>query len=287
MFSAGHLIWMGISFVLIAAGFTAVSVLKPSLERLLKVCLCAGVLSEAVKVLSVTQILPMVGLRFEQGTGPVLAETGQFTPYMEMAHLPLELCSLMLFFMAAALAMKNGPWRRRLLTLMFVSGVIGGVLGIVFAYITADYGSIADYFSSVRVWQFFLYHSMTVTLGLCLGFGPYLQLSPDAFRETMAGIVALDLPTFYLNSVFSQPVYEGGKPVGIVYRTNFFSSYVNPLGLVLKEKQQWLVYLGIRLLAAMLLVWVLLRAAALFRRGKNDPGAQNRGPDRADALGKP
>ena len=63
-------------------------------------------------------------------------------------------------------------------------------------------------------------------------------------------MLAMDLPTFYLNSVFSQPVYVAGKPTGILYRTNFFSSYVNPLGLVLTERWQWLAYLVIRLIIA-------------------------------------
>ena len=68
---------------------------------------------------------------------------------------------------------------------------------------------------------------------------------------------------FYLNSVFSQPVYTAGKPVGVVYRTNFFSSYVNPLGLVLTQRWQWLVYLAVRLgLAAALIAFLLLLATA-------------------------
>ena len=52
---------------------------------------------------------------------------------MEMAHLPIELCSLMIVFLAAALVIRDGVWRERLLTLMYITGTSGGLLGIVLA----------------------------------------------------------------------------------------------------------------------------------------------------------
>lgn len=285
MFSAGHLIWIGISLVLILLGCAAIRVFRPSQERLLKVCLGVGAASEAVKVLSVTQILPMVEPRLQSGGGLTYAPTGQVTPYMEMAHLPLELCSLMIVFIAAALMMKDGPRRERLLTLMYITGVSGGVLGILLAYITADFVTVADYFASPRVWQYFLYHAMVVTLGLCLGFGRRTEFSLRSVRQTVIWLAALDLPTFYLNSVFSQPVYADGKPVGIVYRVNFFSSYVNPLGLVLTEKWQWLAYLIIRMIAAMGMVALLLWAASLSG-GRSRRGGEEPAPDGGSDHGK-
>ena len=57
-----------------------------------------------------------------------------------------------------------------------------------------------------------------------------------------------------------------GKPAGIVYRTNFFSSYVNPLGLVLKERWQWLMYLVVRLGLAAALTAVLLLLTNLRKK---------------------
>ena len=37
-------------------------------------------------------------------------------------------------------------------------------------------------------------------------------------------------------------------------RINYFSSYVNPLGLVLTEKWQWIAYLAVRAVLALTLV---------------------------------
>ncbi len=71
----------------------------------------------------------------------------------------------------------------------------------------------------------------------------------------------MDLPTFYLNSVFSSEVYLHDEVVGVTHRINFFSSYVNPLGLILTEKWQWIVYLTLRAAcaaAAVVLLYLLL-----------------------------
>ncbi len=82
------------------------------------------------------QILPMVKpdiLLHEGAAELTYTATGQYSPYLENAHLSLELCSLMVVFIALALLIKNRVWRERLLTLMYVTGLIGGTLGILLA----------------------------------------------------------------------------------------------------------------------------------------------------------
>ena len=91
-------------------------------------------------------------------------------------------------------------------------------------------------------------------------------------KITVLMLIALDLPTFYLNSVFSQAVYVEGAPVGVAYSTNFFSSYVNPLGLVLTEKWQWLVYLAIRAALAGALIALMLWLSSLKKASRKKTG---------------
>ena len=265
MFSTAHLIWIAISLALVVGGIAAVRAKKPTLDGVLKACLGAGVLSEAVKVLSVMKILPMVTPTVSGGE-IAFSAAGQYSPYIEMAHLPLELCSLMLVFLAAALLLRDGIWRERLLTLMYITGLIGGTMGILLAYITSEYTTVAEYFSSPRVWQYFLYHAMVVFLGIYLGFERENNISLRSMKETMLGILILDIPTFYVNSVFSEPVYVAEKPVGLIYRTNFFSSYVNPLGLVLSQKWQWIAYLCVRLALASALIALMLWLAGTAQK---------------------
>jgi uncharacterized membrane protein YwaF len=265
MFSTGHLLWIAVSAALILGGLIAVKARKPDLRQVLKACLIVGAASEAVKVFSVMNILPMVTPAVAGGEIAYIP-AGQYSPYIEMAHLPLELCSLMLVFLAAALLLRDGIWRERLLTVMYITGLIGGLMGIFLAYITSEFFTVEEYFTSPRVWQYFLYHAMVVFLGLYLGFVRKNDISLRSLKTTMLGIMILDIPTFYGNSIFSQPVYANEKPVGLVYRTNFFSSYVNSLGLVLSEKWQWMAYLAIRLALATALIALMLWLPSLRKK---------------------
>ena len=76
---------------------------------------------------------------------------------------------------------------------------------------------------------------------------------------------SLDFISFYLNSIFSEPVYTDTKPVGLLYRSNFFSSYVNPLGIILTQKWQWIVYLIIRMITAIVMITLLFLIQKIIR----------------------
>ena len=275
MFSTGHLMWIAISIVFIICALVLCLKKKPDIDRMLKVCFVIGICSETVKVFSVARILPMVTPIIEK-TADIqtinYTPTGQFSPYLEMAHLPLELCSLQMLFILVVLISKKNKWKRRFLALINVTGSLGGIMGILFAYVTADYHTVSEYFLSPRVWQFFLYHIMLVVLGLYLGFSGILEYSVRDFRDLLCALFSMDFLTFYLNSIFSQPVYVNEKPVGLVYRANFFSSYVNPLGIVLTEKWQWILYLLIRMILVLVLTYLLIYIQSFYVKHKYLPG---------------
>ena len=70
----------------------------------------------------------------------------------------------------------------------------------------------------------------------------------------MAALSVLTFFSIYLNSIFASPSYENGKLVSVDYITNFFFVYNTPIGLALKTKTAWLVYLMILVLLAFFLV---------------------------------
>lgn len=148
--------------------------------------------------------------------------------------------------MLLVLMMKDDIWKKRLYAVMFASGTLGGFMGIMMATITAYYDTTVSYFTSIRVWQYFLYHAMIVTISIYLGLCKESGLTFSDWKKAMLGLILLDLPTFYLNSLLSSEVYVHDTVVGVTHRINFFSSYVNPLGLALTEKWQWIIYLIIR-----------------------------------------
>jgi len=269
MFSTGHLVWIGISFVLIIAGVLYFRKTKPSLTKLIKVCLVLGLVSEFIKIISVVSIIPVVSPAVVMQNGqPVLAyiPVNDYTPMLSSEHLPLELCSLQLLFMLLVILLKDKKKQQSVYAIMYPTGLIGGVMGIVLSGALPHAAELADFFTSARMYQFFIFHSMIVALSIYIGMSPESGLSFKKWRLALAALIFLDIPTFYLNSVLSNKIYVNDTLIGTTHRINLFSSYVNPIGLVLTEKWQWLLYLLIRLvLTVILLILVYLP----FRRRPN------------------
>jgi len=152
MFSSGHLLWIAISFVLIITGIVLCLCLNPPFEKVLRLCFVLGLVSELIKIFSVSNILPIVDpVISSSDIGPVISyvPAGQYSPYIENAHLPFELCSLQILFYVIVLKANDPIWKKRFTSLIFVTGIIGGVLGITMAYIVSDYSTVYEYFISV------------------------------------------------------------------------------------------------------------------------------------------
>ena len=273
MFAPGHLIWIGICFFLILTGISVLMKKKPPIKTVINVSLGIGIVSEIIKVLSLTTIVPMVDQAIvTEGGKTALAwvPTGDYTPYLPNEHLPLELCSLYLIFLFIVQYLQDGKIKHNLLSLMYVSGLLGGTLGVVLASQTQYCHTMSDYFLTFRAWQYFLYHAMIIIVSIYIGFSEYSNIYFRDWKTAALGIVILDCPTFYLNSVLSTEVFVGDKIVGVTHRMNFLSSYINPLGLILDEKWKWFLYLVIRFILGLLLT-IAIFSLLLLRKDKGAP----------------
>ena len=270
MFSTGHLIWIALSLVIVPVGSLLFRNNPISLNKLIRVCFILGLISEIVKIVSVITIVPVVDAAVVMQNGqPVLTYIthNDYTPMLGAEHLPLELCSLQLIFMLIVIITKNKKLQQNIFAIMYPTGLIGGLVGIILSG-TAPYATcLADFFTSPRMLQYFLYHIMIVWLSICIGMSRESGLVFKKWRLAISALILLDIPTFYLNSVLSDKVYVNGELIGATHRINIFSSYVNPLGLVLTEKWQWLLYLLIRLVVAVSLVIAVFLP---FRKRKTD-----------------
>ncbi|MBQ6966821.1 MAG: YwaF family protein [Lachnospiraceae bacterium] len=269
MFSTGHLLWIAISLILITGGLIYLRIRTPRFEEMLKICFILGIISEVVKIFSVANLLPVVDPVITSGAaGPAISYVprGQYSPYIESSHLPFELCSLQMVFYAIIIWVDNPKWRKRFTSIIFVTGFIGGFMGIALSYITNDFVTVRDYFTSPRVWQYFLYHSMVVVVGIYAGFGKNSPVTFSDIKSVTAALISLDFISLYLNSVFSVPVFIDEKPAALLYRVNYFSSYVNPFNLVLTEKWQWILYLIIRFVSAFTLILLLFLLQKAVRK---------------------
>ncbi len=127
---------------------------------------------------------------------------------------------------------------------------------------------VVDFISSLSIWRIFLYHTMLITLGLYIGVSEECDLHFRDIRWAEILLICLDFMTLYLNSMMATPYYKGDMLMGVGNAINYFSSYNNPLGITMADKQAWLIYLAIRVLLA--LVLILLLYLPLLRKRKKE-----------------
>jgi uncharacterized membrane protein YwaF len=172
-----------------------------------------------------------------------------------MNHLPLHFCSLQIILIAAAKFMKNDRRREALLALMAPACVYGGILALLMPSIFTTTIPVEEAFTSPVSYQFFLFHSMIIALGLIIVRSDRINWSMKHFRDTTLIIYLCGLISIYLNSMLASPTYEDGRLVSVDFWTNFFFTYQNPLGIRITQLWQWYLYL---------LILALLTAFLLF-----------------------
>ena len=269
MFSAGHFIFILISIIFIVAGTIFCRKKKPPVRKLLVVCLVIGLISEFFKVMNSIEIVPVVKPMVENGM-LVYKETGAFTPYLEAEHFPFELCSYQIPFMFLALILKDRKWLKRLYAVMFTTCVVGGGIAVLLSSAAQGLTTVGDFLFSVEVWRAFLYHAMLIILGIYIGESDECDLHFKDVKWALIAIVVMDFATLYMNSMMSTPYYSGDTLVGVGNAINYFSSYNNPLAIVMSNKMQLFIYLIIRLGLALLLITLAnLPLLRKDRKGKN------------------
>ena len=106
---------------------------------------------------------------------------------------------------------------------------------------------------------------MIIGLAICIGMSKEADLRFKDFIPMMGATICLDIFSYYANSIMSIPYYKDGELVGLQYAVNYFSSYDNPLGIIMSSKGQYFIYLAIRLALAMLII--LLAYLPFAKRG--------------------
>ena len=177
-------------------------------------------------------------------------------PYIPMNHLPLHFCSMQIIFIAAAKFMKNDKYREALLAYMSPTCFLGGLFALAIPSIFTTTISIKQAFTSPISYQFFIFHSMLVALGLIIARSGEIEWSMKHFRNTTLTVYLLGFISIYLNSMLASPTYEDGRLVSVDFWTNFFFTYQNPLGIKLTEVWQWYLYLLVLMLLTVILLYL-------------------------------
>ena len=243
MFTWRHFLWLIICACVVIALVRAFNKKRPELSSVLTTALIVALTSEAVKMTGVIELVP-------SGNGELLL------PYIPMNHLPLHFCSIQILLIAAAKFMKEGKRREMLLAFMAPTCVIGGLLALLMPSIFTTTISVDQAFTSPVSYQFFIFHSMIIALGLIIARSGEIEWSMKHFRNTTLAVFLLAFVSIYLNSIFASPTYIDGKLISVDFWTNFFFTYQNPLGIKITELWQWYLYLLIIAVLAVLMLYL-------------------------------
>lgn len=270
MFTLNHLIWVAISVLIIIISLILLKKYKVSLEQMLSVSCFGGIISEMVKTFCVIKMVP-------------LDDGSAFTPYIEMTDVPLHLCSFQIILIFLTKFTKNKKLKQLLLGFMYPTCSIGAFLAILLPSIFTDYIDPKNAFITPHVYQYFLYHSLLIVLGLYIYISNEAELKPKNYFTTIVMLLAFAFISFYLNSIFATPIYENGTLVSVQHMPNFFFTFLTPISIPLFKIWHWYIYFSIIVSIAVLLIGLFY--LPVFIKAKKQK-QQNNNPEKEKAFSR-
>ena len=141
-----------------------------------------------------------------------------------------------------------------ILAFMTPTCILGALFALALPSIFTTSISVEDAFKSLMSYQFFIYHSMLIALGIIIIMSGEIKWDKRHMYKSILMVYLMGAASIYLNSIFASPIYEDGNLVSVEFWTNFFFTYQNPLGIPLREKWQW----GLYVLILIALVYILI-----------------------------
>ena len=242
MFSLYHFIWLLIGAVLVTVSLTVFRRRQMPLRTVLSLCCVVAVLSEAVKVFSSIKMVPS-------------ADGSMLFPYLKPQELPLHLCSMQILLIFYVRFAKDSARRTLVLAFMYPTCFLGGLAALALPSIySANIVPASGSFTHPLAYQFFLYHIMLVMLGLYILRSHQVALLPRHYWTSVGLLGILAFVSLYLNSIFAGATYANGELASVDYTPNFMFTYQPPVAFTLTTTGQWLLYLIILTLVALVLV---------------------------------
>lgn len=230
MFSLNHFIWLFICSAIIGISVYLIKKNKVSWKSLLNICCGVCIFSEATKVFSVIKIVPLA--------------TGGYAPYLESNHLPIHLCSIqiILIFLIRFID-KRDKLFHTLIAFMYPTTILGAFFALLLPSIFTTTISVAQAFSHPMAYQFFLYHTMLIILGVGIYHFFADEFNKRDLKNTLLIMSVVAFVSIYVNSMFATPNYVDGQLVSIEHSVNFFFTYQTPIGIELTSVTAWAIYL--------------------------------------------
>ena len=244
MFSPQHLIWLAVCIVAIVLILRKLFEGKPSLEQVLSVSCVLAAASELIKLLTYIQMVPT-------------ADGSAMHMFIEWRHLPFHLCSIQIFLIFYARFAESAKRRETILAFMYPTCVFGAFLALALPSIFTNGITPAQAFTHPIAYQFFVYHSMLIILGVYIARCGEVNINFSRhLRSSLAIMLAFGMMSVYANSALAYVTYTGTELLSVENTPNFFFTYRTPIGLLLTEIWQWYIYIVIISVLAVL-VFVL------------------------------
>ena len=240
MFTWRHFVWLTICTVFEVCAIMSYKKRHPSLKSVLNSALVICAFSEITKVLSTIEMVPS-------------SDGSMIFPYIPLNHLPLHLCSIQILLIIYVRFTSNEKTRETILAFMYPTCLFGAIAALLMPSIFTTTIPVEKAFVSPISYQFFIFHSMLIALGVIIALSGEVKFNRKQFYSTLAIFFVVGFVSLYINSMFASPVYENGKLISVEFWPNFFFTYNNPLGIKVTEKWQWILYLLIVSAIAVLL----------------------------------
>lgn len=241
MYTLPHFIWLAVCIVFITVSTVLLRKYTPPFKKVMSWACMAAVLSELVKTFSVIQLVPS-------------ADGAKSYVFLDTTNLPLHLCSIQIIFIFYSRFAKDGKLKEILHAFMYPTCTIGAFIAVLLPSIFSGGVTFSEAFLSGHPYEYFLYHSVLVILGLHIYYTHKDALRPKHYFTTMGALGALAFVSLYLNSMFADPVYENGTLVSVENTNNFFFTYRFVIDLGFTEIWHWYIYLAAIFALACLLV---------------------------------
>ncbi len=241
MYTLPHFIWLAVCITFITVSTVLLRKYNPPFKRVMSWACIAAVIAELIKVFSTIEFVPS-------------ADGTNFYPFLETSNLPLHLCSIQIIFIFFCRFAKDGKAKEILYAFMYPTCTVGAFIAILLPSIFTDGVTLTEAFLRVHPYEYFLYHSVLVILGLHIYHTYKRSLRPKHYFTTLGCLGAVAFISLYLNSMFASTVYENGELISVEYTTNFFFTYRFVIDLGFTEIWQWYVYLAAIFTAACLLL---------------------------------
>ncbi len=243
MFSWQHIVWLLICAAIACTMIILYRKNRPALNKVLNYCLVVCFLSEVTKVFSVLEMVPS-------------ADGSIIFPYIPMNHLPLHLCSIQILFISYVRFSENKKIRENLLCFMYPSCLLGALSALLMPSIFSTSITVDQAFTHPMAYQFFLFHTMLITLGLIIAMSGEIKWVWRHYFQCLIIIALMGFVSIYVNSIFAAPTYLDGQLLHVDFWPNFFFTYKNPLGIKVTTIQQWYLYLLILCVVIVVLCFI-------------------------------